>query len=936
MGMVINGKTQESYVLLFKDMIEIEKPKKMNAPTFDHKDLDKNIKVNKDMVYNTRVIEQPYQDLLEVDWLNLDGLDIEHLNIDKILDEETLDTIRLEEKEDFLKNDDKKLLTKEEIAYLAKEIEALKQEEKDYVYIHAIKSKEPITLESLMLFNKKGSFPLSHMNYSDLEKERLLKQNQVEVNPSSLKALNKLLKYGEDVSKTAIAQIENLESVIEGLALPESETTYEAYTKTPLIKDKHVLYKDKDMQEIIDDLTAVTEEDLYNLHKAGKDISINTIREMLHKNTSKVLNTNKKIVAKQMVNSKEFNPQEAPLETDKTIEANKVLAIDLDKQVTLTQKDIQIIAKKLTVETAQRISAKMPLESSSLSKIAAELLKQENDGVENALKQVGLDVIEENKQLLLNIKNELELINNHKVILSVQETSTQIPLIKLGDFIQEYEANALIPEQKYGDSVEKIEESIKSFLKAENLPLTHNLIELSKGLLKNQLTLDKDLIEMSLPMLEKINTFLEEMTPLRIARFMKNYGSPLNFSIDELMVKISDEKLPKMKATLAEAILALEKNKEITSVQKEGLLGFYNILNALDHSKDEILGYLIKNNLKVTLENIDRARNYLGKQTVIDKHLDSSYGALDEMKENNNARTLILKAEEANEAFKKLSQQFAKEVVVMKEDQELNHFKSMLYPLLKKAFKKEFGNFEQKAMLSTDFQEMIKEVQNVSPEILKCLKEKNIPMTINNIYLAKQFMENPTAFEDLIKKTKLNDEWIPSSLDEIQSLIELSKKEEEEKALVAIHQEDLPTYRDGKEFVHVLEFEQYVLNEEGFYHIPFMLNGEMKMIDLFLPKKEDTKDYEKDGMKALLKYESKEYGDILVYFLVKEDAISYTISHQSDDFASDISLEEINLALGNLGYTIHKNSLESKIEHHYDTFEKECFMRGESLFEERI
>lgn len=921
MSIVINGKIEESYALLFKDMTPV--PSKNINNILDYKKMDKHLKdlkpLDTSFNYGKKTIENPYQDIIQ----SLENLDVEALNIDDLLDEESLLPLVNKEKEE---SQSEKLMTKEEIAYLSKQIEKLKEEEKDYIYIHALKSKEPLTLESLILFDKKGSFQVSDKVFSEQEKEKLLYQNQVPITDSSKRALDKLLKYGEDISQTAITQMENLDQVIKGLELPESDV--ESYLEMPLMKENHVLYKDKDMQEIIDDLTNVSQDDLTLLHQEGKEISINSIREMLHKNTNKVLSSNKKIAAKQVVQQENANTlevQEAPL-----------IKGSIQEQVQLTQKDIQVIVQKLTVEAAQKLSATMPIESRSLSELATALIEQENQGIETALKQVGLEIVEENKNLLLEIKNELALVNQHKVLLSLNEKASQIPLVQVTSFLKEYEANALIPERRYGDSVEKLETDIKNFLKEIELPVTKDLIALSKGLLKNQLTLDKTLIEQSLPLLEKMNTFLEEMTPLRVARFMKNYGNPLRFSIDELMAKVYDEKVPKMKVSVAEAIVSLEKNKEITATQKEGLLGFYNILNALDHSKDEILGYLIKNNLSISLENIDRARNYLGKKSVIDKHLDTSYGMVDEIKENKNARNLILKAEEVNEAFKKLEEQFAKEVIVLKEDETLVHFKSMLYPLLKQAFKKEFGSFEQKAMLSSDFQKVIEEIQNISPEVIKCLKEKNIPMTIQNLYLTKQFMENPHVLEEWIQKGHLKQEDLPESLENLKEWFESTKKEEIEKSQIAIQQEDFTAYHQAKQFTQILEFEQYVLNEEGFYHIPFMLNGEMKMIDLFLPKKESSHHQEQDGIKGVFKYQSESYGEVLVYFLLKENTMSYTISSKNENLTLNIDLEAINRDLSKLGYTISKNALEVKSEPLTTTFEKDCFNYGESLFEERI
>lgn len=920
-------------IFLEPQLKEIDKTK--NIPLEENSSLNKTFLSSfrhiDEVLYKTNSNEYQYKR----DLFNEEKIDLELIfQGDEILDieEDEWGTFSKVKKEKASKED---LMSRKEIEYLASQITSIKQKDNDYMYIASIKQSEPISINTLYKASFLGKGKINTSNYSIEEKANVLQKNGIEPTDSAMRAVDKLLKYGETVSSGSIKQLENLECVVEGLSLPKDNVTYEEASNKPLMEEEKILYTEKDMQEIVDDITSVSDDDLSSIYKAGKDVSVNAIREMIYSNTNRISSALEKIQAKQIVNSK-IDQGESPILTEfnNTGEVGlEIGQVEINEKVQLTKENIDFIRRKLTVEAAQKLSSKFNIEELPLSELAKEINMLENAAVEKSLAISYVEKTPENIAIVKESQNIVNLLSIHKSILSQHIGSLDLPVEDVKKAILNYEKNALVPQKRFGDNVNLLQDQIIELLSMEGLDLEIDTIDVAKGLLLNGLPVNKENIELSLPIIQKINTYIEEMTPLRVSKLLKQGINTLNLSIDEALVKISEEKIPQLKSSISEAIVNLKDKHLIDATQEEGLIGFYKILHAVETNKEQVIGYLMKNNLPLTLENLDRAAKYSRKNNgVIDKNIDVSTGLLKSEEINNkSARNLILKSQEANEAFKVLNESLAKKELLF-EDGELKKIQSSIYSMLKMAFKKEFGEFNGQSMLSSGLKEKIDYIKDLSGKEIEFLKEKEIPVTINNLYWAKKIHDNPDEIRNLIKSNMLNEKDFPLSFDEIEETFSEMKKKEESLAITSSLNENIKAFQDYKSNAQLFSFEKEILNKEGIFHIPFVINGEQKMVDLYLPKKENKKDIDDKGINAVIKYQVEGIGDVMAYLSLKDKDISYRIVSENAELVQSLNLTNIDKALKNIGYDTLKK--EIVVEENEDQFKASCFDRiKESDFE---
>lgn len=858
------------------------------------------------------------------------GFNLEQLYINDYADYESYKASKRE-----IEDKEQSAAKERQIKKLEDKINVVKEENTD-MYLYALTEKKSITINSLYEGNYKGSFKKNNKSYTDGDLQSLLQMNGLVNSESNQWAAKMLVESGMEVNKESIVRLQNIKAAIHSLDVTEeAKKAQEDLEEGKTVGDRELIgqegrkYDASDIKKIKEDLGAVTEQDIEGLLREGKEVTITNLREMMHRNTEIALGGK---VSTASVN--------APQEVESPSEVLPAQEVDTANHEVKDQ--INQIRTKLTVEAAQKISEQMPLESTKLSEIAKELAQMEEATVEEALKNAELPITETNKEIIKEvIQTKTYIASNKDVVLDSQiATKEEVTLNELRSAFIAYEENETLPEARFGEGLKTVEGQIESILASQGIEVSEVTVQAAKALISNGLDVTAESLEEVMQITLKVNTFLEEMTPYQTAVLLKEGLNPLNASINTILEWVSEEKVEVLSQSIAESIVALEDEGSLNAEQKESLLGFYRIVQAVNNNREEVIGYLFKNELSLTMDKLQEATKYIHKKSHKEFVIDDQFGEVIERNEGQTAKRML--EENRAQMLKTL------EVTQLLEDMELDitdenitrlqKINAFLYPYIKEQFKKEIGKFDGMKTLPQSFIDKLDYIKSVNPETIKNMTEQNIPITVSNIYWMDQLEKNPSLYAELLGEKGLLKEEIPDKLEEIEeSLRKVLRKAKEEKN-EALDAGEILSYKGYKKLEEVAGLQRELIDKEGVYQIPFIIDGETRLVNLYVKKDAHKKKTDDSDLKAVITYETKHIGTVTAYLQMKDETIGYKIEGQTKEDTKVLEeqktlLEEL---ISSLGYSVRYSEFDIREEEQVANKLSAPIKRGDSIFEEMI
>lgn len=863
----------------------------------------------------------------------LASLEKEGFNVEILCGEEIAKTLKnIKEEKDLQKEEN----TKKSKAQYNDKIKRLK-EHTDSMYHYAMQTKGTLTINDLYKGSFTGTAPIDTGSYTKEDVQSVLRMNGLEVNEGNEWATNKLLNLGIDVSEQSVLKIQNIHTAIESLeSFEQGQEEVEEIVETrreneALVEDEKCLYSKETIESIQEDLAKVDDRTIEEVIKDGEIPSIQNLREKLLKNTKQV--TDKiKTSEKHTLNENDIN--ENTFNEKSTVEDNEA-AENIKKQ-------INEIRARLNTETAQRLSTRLPLESSELAKVAEGLRQVEAEIQEEALIKADVPVTDENKEILGQVMNVATQIGQYKeATTNIQmETEGVATLEAITQALDLYEAHFSQAEGRFGESIKSVETQIQQFLEIHDLPVNTLSIQSAKALITNGMDLTVENLESAMYAMDQINEFLEVMTPYEAAKLIKEGVNPYKASIGTILEWSRQSEVTKTKESIAKSIVSLEERGQINEEQKQSLIGLYKILNGVLNNKEQVAGYLFKNGLPLTVEQLEEATKYAGKNSHIEVGIDDEFGSLESLNyETKSGRTLI---QEASTELKKLlgavkmAENIPFELETMGTD-EFTTFKSMIMPFIKGTIKKELGKFDGVNTLPESLLEKIEVVKNVPKEVVETMKQHKIPLTLTNIYWVDQLAKDPDSYKDLLRKTGIDKELEEDSLPRKKEEFEKVLEELEHKATYykeqSMEQGDVLNYKSYKQLEEMLDVQKQLMNKEGIYQIPYMINGETKMVQFYMKEESAKKDLEKESITGVMRYETKKLGTVTTYFTIKGDHIGYQMQAESSEAAEALEKAKTHLQglFKQLGYEVSREAYEVPKESKAPVITS--LLKGDSEFE---
>lgn len=839
------------------------------------------------------------------------GVDLEGLCINELQYRAQNKSLSEENQDECGENQDKSL--KEKIDVIKKQ--------SDSMYLNALKSDAPITINSLYENSFKGEVKKGISQFKKEEVDNVLAMNGLEPNKGNEWAANLLMMYDMGVSPTSISRLQGIQSAVTAL----DETTGVS-GDDELIKNGQVQYDREYVERITDDLGMVTDEHIEKLIEEGKEINIEELRESIHKNASEALNDHKGENSEQKQGSSSGDGQKR----------------DIYQAVDEIKRQIYQITTKLTVEAAQKISARMPLESSNLQAVAEALAQMEHEAAIDALNAVNMPTTDENIAAInevMDAVNEVEkqFVPAALVQVDTNETAT---LNEMSIVLGRYMGNETPVEARFGESIKVVEDQIAHLLQSQGIEASQTNIEAAKALITNQLEVTPEGLQNIQDIVLKLNTFLEEMTPIQVAKMMKEGFNPYNASVNEILSWISQEKTEGLKTSIAEAIIEMETNGEINEKQKEGMIGLYRILQAVSTQKEQVMGYLFRNELPLTVENLQIASRYVKGKHHVEKVIDDDFGELESKVDKRETASKMLESSE--ESSKKVLEaiKFLENMNLPINEENVDRISKMnalLYPYIKEQFKKNVGKFEGMKTLPESFLEKLETVKNVNPEVVKSMMQNDIPLTLSNIYWMDKMNSDPEIYGELLNDKGLLKEGIPDDLDELEERLKKIEEHAKENKEEATLSGDLRSYRSYKQLEEVVHFQRQRIENEGMYQIPFVIDGERRLINLYVHEdKENNSTHEISDLKAVISYDTKSMGNVKAYIQMRGDHLGYRIEAEknADHDVLERHAEKLIRGLNRIGYNVDYSEYVG--EENQARSENQIYKNKESNFEEII
>ena len=811
------------------------------------------------------------------------GVDLEQLSVNELAYRSKNRVSQSQTKDEEDKKEDKSL--QEKIGLIKKQ--------SDSMYLNSLKDNSPITINSLYENHFKGEVKKGINQYKKEDVDRVLTMNGIEVNKGNEWAANLLMMYDIGVSPTSINRLQGIRSAVESLDVTTGLSGDDA-----LVKEDQVQYDPEYVNRITDDLGMVTDEHIEKLIEEGKEINIGELRESIHKNASEALQERNDQGANQNAN------QEGTSEEKK-----------LRQTVDEVKRQILQITTKLTVEAAQKISARMPLESSSLQAVAEALTQMEQEIAVEALNEVNLPITEENISVVTDVMDTVNEMQQQFVpTIEIQLDSNEtIALNEMSGAIARYMENETPVETRFGESIKTVEGQIAHLLENQGIEATKTNIEAAKALITNGLEVTSEALQNIQDVVIKLNTFLEEMTPIQVASMLKEGFNPYNASVNEVLSWLSQEKSEGLKTSVAEAIIELESSKQINQEQKEGMIGLYRILQSVTADKEQVMGYLYRNELPITVENLQIAAKYVKGKNRIEKVIDDDFGELESnVNDKQTASKMLERSEsESKKALHVIRTLEEMELPITEENiDKVSKMSALLYPYIKEQFKKEIGKFDGMKTLPESFLQKLEAVQKVNPQLVESMMEQEIPITLTNIYWMDKINSSPEIYGELLNDKGLLKEGLPDDLEELEKRlkeIEAEAKSHKEQATLS---GDMPTYRSYKQLEEMIQFQRQRIENEGMYQIPFMIDGERHMVNLYVHEdKENSRVQDESHLKAVISYNTKNMGNVKAYIEMRGEHLGYRIETEDKSNYEGLRQHAENLieglkALGyNVGYT---------------------------------
>ena len=764
------------------------------------------------------------------------------------------------------------------------------------------------------------SAPITNDELKELEPQikNILKNNDIDPNEKTIKAAKTLIQNNVEIDKSNIEKylylkdIENnikpeqiidkaVDNIISNKKIDDIELTNNISQHNKVIKnDKSDRSKAK---KTIDNLPNIKDEHLKKLITKGKTINLDNLE-------------------------KEYEDKPISEERETNLSENQQ-----DKYIT-AKRQLEEIRLKMTIESANRmLDNGIKIDTAPLNQLVEELKQLERADIKNELSSVGAKPTESNIDKMNKVLETVEKARNTSTNILGQVmkkavdftlkaiTSDTNDVTNKSNMLQEmYDKLGTKPRADLGDNIKKTFNQLENILKELNIDINTDNIRAAKILAHNEMEISESNINNIKLLDQQVNIVLNRLHPNIVAHMIKDNLSPVEMNINEVIDYMHnfDELIGEdLTDKIAAFINEMDKDNTLSEKERKSMIGIYRMLHTISKSEGRAVGFLVKKDMKLSLNNLMEAAKYLrktgGKRTDINVNIDDNFGALENLKyDSESIRNQIQEAfEKAGfevnksniklmESIEEFQLQITKDNIIDMQYLE-NNIKELIRKSspdnLKKLLEKDgimdkpieeiLNMIDENEIQELDthrIREQLNQVKNTSSESIKFLQKLQLPVNLKNLTTISNLMQDNNELSNKLKHlmgefndTDINNE-ITKTFGEILNRLaggeEISniynEIQEELKEIKGksfeLNQNKRPNItNDLTEINRILDMNKEMEDKEDYVQIPILLNGEMTQLNMYYIDKDKTVD--ENSMKVLLSLKTKNLG--IVNSLVK-------------------------------------------------------------------
>ena len=196
-----------------------------------------------------------------------------------------------------------------------------------------------------------------------------------------------------------------------------------------------------------------------------------------------------------------------------------------------------------------------------------------------------------------------------------------------------YEALMTAPRRDMGDSITKAFRNVDDILEDLNVELN----DLNRRAVR---ILGYNSIEITVEKIEEVRTadvglrdVLNRLTPERVLNMIREDVNPLNMPIQELgdYLNRQDGEPERQAADFARFLMQLERQNEITDLERDSYIGIYRMLAGLDRTDDAAIGKLMEMGMEMSFANLLSAMRSTAKSGM-DYSIGDDFGGVSSLR----------------------------------------------------------------------------------------------------------------------------------------------------------------------------------------------------------------------------------------------------------------------------------------------------------------
>lgn len=419
------------------------------------------------------------------------------------------------------------------------------------------------------------------------------------------------------------------------------------------------------------------------------------------------------------------------------------------------KRQLEEIRLQMTIPAARQLAKQgIKIDINHLTEIVEGLRAQEREAGEKILQENDVPVTEEN-------------ITRYDTILSWKDRIMQAPAAVLGTVLDEgmhlsprefseaaaevkarmeatYEQVGTEVRKDLGDSLTKAFQHVDSILEDLSLTVTEKNRRAVRILGYNQMEITKENIGKVKEFDSSVNQMLSRMKPEAVAGLVKRRIDPMDMSMEELNHTLADIVSEEDTSDMSyeKYIWKMDKQGELTKEERKSMIGIYRLLDKVEKSDGAVIGSLIRDGREITLNSLLSAVRSQAAQGI-SAEIDDEFGGLTETVTEGESISDQIGAAYAEELIFTLRNHLAPEKLKAFGDSYMEVSLSDLAENGTDAVTEELSYYDESA-------KNLREIMSESHEVEAFLREMEMPQTIENIMLAKEFLsEGMTALKKL-------------------------------------------------------------------------------------------------------------------------------------------------------------------------------------------